>query len=455
MSSVLGSFVAFVVAIALLVAVHEFGHFWVARKLGFKVLRFSIGFGSPLWRKQGRDGTEYVIAAVPLGGYVRMLDEREGPVAPELAAMSYNRQAVWKRALVLAAGPLANLSFAVLACWLVLVIGEPALRPIVGPLVAGSPAERAGLRERDEIVGVDGEPSTSWGGAGMLMLDGVLAGQHAIELEVIDADGQRRTAKLEVADRHGLTEPGKLLTGLGLKPWFPPPPPAKLGTVEPEGPGGKAGLRAGDLIVAVGGVAVADWAEAAKRWQAVPGQAVNITVERDGARQDLQVQVGVAPDVEPARGWLGVGIEEPPGYRDSFQRLERMGPAAALPAAFERTLDLSRLTLNMLWRMLTGEASLSNISGPINIAQYAGLTASSGVVTFLGFLAVISVSLGVLNLLPIPVLDGGQLVYLAAERATGRPVSPAVEAVGQQLGVLLLVGLMGLAFYNDIARLIG
>jgi regulator of sigma E protease len=455
MNSLLGSVAAFIVAIALLVAVHEFGHFWVARRLGFKVLRFSIGFGKPLWQRNGKDGVEYVVAAVPLGGYVRMLDERDGPVAPELMAQSYNRQAVWKRALVLLAGPFANLLFAVVACWLVLVIGEPALRPIIGPVVAGSAAERAGLRERDELLSVEGAPATSWGAAGMLLLDGVLAGRDGIALEVVAPDGARRNLVLPLADHRDLTEPGRLLTGLGLRPWFPAPPPPRLGQVEPDGPAYQGGLRPGDLIVAIDGQSVTDWVDAAKRWQAVPGGTITVLAERGNARQEFRVTVGVAPDVTPARGWLAVRVEEPAGYRESFERLERLAPVAALPAAVQRTVDLSRLTLNMLWRMLTGEASLSNISGPINIAQYAGLTASSGLITFLGFLAVISVSLGVLNLLPIPVLDGGQLAFLAAEQTTGRPVSPAVEAVGQQLGVLLLIGLMGLAFYNDIARLIG
>jgi regulator of sigma E protease len=321
--------------------------------------------------------------------------------------------------------------------------------------VAGSAAERAGLRERDELLSVAGEPATSWGAAGMLLLDGVLAGRDGIALEAVAPDGARRSLVLPLADHRDLTEPGRLLTGLGLRPWFPAPPPPLLGQVEPDGPAFQAGLRPGDLIVAIDGQAVTDWVDAAKRWQAVPGGTITVLAERGNARREFRVTVGVAPDVTPARGWLAVRVEEPAGYRESFERLERLAPVAALPAAVQRTVDLSRLTLNMLWRMLTGEASLSNISGPINIAQYAGLTASSGLITFLGFLAVISVSLGVLNLLPIPVLDGGQLAFLAAEQTTGRPVSPAVEAVGQQLGVLLLIGLMGLAFYNDIARLIG
>jgi regulator of sigma E protease len=453
MDGVLGSVLAFVVAIALLVAIHEFGHFWVARKLGFKVLRFSIGFGNPLWLHRGRDGVEYVVAAIPLGGFVRMLDEREGPVAPEHLARAYNRQAVWKRALVLVAGPAANLLAAVLIYWVMLLVGMPGVRPLVGVVTPDSPAAVAGLRAQDEFVMVGGRATPTWESTALALLDTVLAGETRVEVELRDEHGNPRRALLALDDPRGLTEPGALLERLGLQPWSPTLEPI-LGEVDADGAAARAGLRSGDRIETVDGAAVADWRGLVAQVQARPDQRLRFGVLRDGEQLELEVRVGSADLEGRAIGRIGVRPFVPEGLFDRLRSVQRFGPLEAVPEAFERTVDLSVLTLRMLWRMLTGDASLSNISGPINIAQYAGVTAAIGVVAFLGFLAVISVSLGVLNLLPIPVLDGGQLVFLAAEQVTGRPISPAVEAVGQQLGVLLLVALMGLAFYNDIARLL-
>ena len=453
MDSVLGSILAFVVAIALLVAIHEFGHFWVARKLGFKVLRFSIGFGKPLWLHRGRDGVEYAIAAVPLGGFVRMLDEREGPVAPEQLAQAYNRQPVWKRALVLVAGPGANLLAAVLIYWVMLLVGVPGVRPLVGEVAAESPAAAAGLRAQDEFVAVGGRATPTWESTALALLDAVLAGETSVELALRDEHGNPRLTRLALDDPRGLTEPGALLERLGLQPWAPTLAPI-LGEVDAAGAAARAGLRSGDRIETLEGAPVADWRELVTLVQARPGERLRFGVLRGGERLEIEVLVAAADLEGRPIGRVGVRPFVPEGLFDRLRSVQRFGPLEAVPEAVERTVDLSVLTLRMLWRMLTGDASLSNISGPINIAQYAGVTAAIGVVAFLGFLAVISVSLGVLNLLPIPVLDGGQLVFLAAEQATGRPVSPAVEAVGQQLGVLLLVALMGLAFYNDIARLL-
>ncbi len=453
MNSVLGSIAAFAVAIALLVAIHEFGHFWVARKLGFKVLRFSIGFGTPLWLHRGRDGVEYVLAAVPLGGFVRMLDEREGPVAPEHLARAYNRQAVWKRALVLLAGPAANLLFAVLIYWVMLLVGIPGVRPLVGEVPVGSPAAMAGIRDQDEFTAVGGRPTPTWESTALALLDAVLAGEPSVAVELRDEHGLARQTRLALDDPHGLTEPGALLDRLGLEPWSPRLP-ATLGELDPDGAAARAGLRSGDHIETVDGAAIADWRGLVGVIQARPGRVLRFELVRGNERLVREVRVS-SVDLEGREiGRVGARPLVPAGLFERLRAVQRFEPLAAIPEACSRTVDLSVLTLRMLWRMLTGDAALSNISGPINIAQYAGVTAAIGVVAFLGFLAVISVSLGVLNLLPIPVLDGGQLVFLAAEQATGRPVSPAVEAVGQQLGVLLLVGLMGLAFYNDIARLL-
>jgi regulator of sigma E protease len=454
MIGALWSMLSFLVAIALLVAVHEWGHFYAARRLGIQVLRFSVGFGKPLWSRRGADGVEYAIGAFPFGGYVKMLDERdaEEPIADPSRA--FNRAAPWRRAVVLVAGPLANLLFAVAAYWAILMIGVPGLRPLVGAVPVGTPAAVAGLRAEDEIVGVGGRGTPTWEAASLALLDHVLEGADRVELELRAPDGEVRRTTLAIADHHGLTEPGALLQRLGLAPWQPKLPP-RLGEVVAEGPAGRAGLRRGDLILAVDGEPVDDWRPLVERIQARPGEVVVLAYSRDGVSAEVPVPVAAVEQGGRRIGRIEVRPDVPEGFLERLRAEQRFGPVEALPEAVSRTRDLSVLTVKMLWRMLTGEASLANISGPINIAQYAGVTASISVVAFLGFLAVISVSLGVLNLLPVPILDGGQLAFVAVESATGRPVPASVELRGQQVGIVLLVGLMGLALFNDIARLLG
>jgi regulator of sigma E protease len=454
MTGALISMLSFLFAIALLVAVHEFGHFYAARRLGIQVLRFSVGFGRPLWSRRAADGVEYVVGAFPFGGYVKMLDERDADAPIPDPTRAFNRAAPWKRAIVLFAGPFANLAFAVAAYWVILMLGVPGLRPLIGVVPPDSPAAVAGLRNEDEFLRVDGRATPTWEAASLALLDAVLAGAPAVALEVRDAGGTDRRTTLMLTDHHGLTEPGVLLKRLGLAPWQPRLPP-KLGEVVPEGPAGTAGLRSGDLIVALDGEAIDDWRLLVERIQARPGEVVTVSYERAGVRTDVPVPIAATEQGGRRIGRMEVRPFVPAGLFDRMLAEQRFGPVEALPEAVGRTRDLCVLTLKMMWRMLTGGASLANISGPINIAQYAGVTASISVVAFLGFLAVISVSLGVLNLLPVPILDGGQLAFLAVESATGRPVPATVELWGQQVGIVLLVGLMGLAFYNDIARLLG
>jgi regulator of sigma E protease len=334
------------------------------------------------------------------------------------------------------------------------VIGVPGLRPLIGAAPKGTPAAVAGLRAEDEIVGVAGRATPTWEAASLALLDHVLEGAASVTLELRAPDGAAREASLAIADHHGLTEPGALLTRLGLAPWQPKLPP-RLGEVVPEGPAGRAGLRSGDLILAVDGTAVDDWRPLVELIQARPGEVVTLSYSRDGVVGEVPVPVATVEQGGRRIGRIEVRPAVPAGFLERLRAEQRFGPVEALPEAVSRTRDLSVLTVKMLWRMLTGGASLANISGPINIAQYAGVTASISVVAFLGFLAVISVSLGVLNLLPVPILDGGQLVFVAVEAATGRPVPAAVELRGQQVGIVLLVGLMGLALFNDIARLLG
>jgi regulator of sigma E protease len=446
---------AFLVAIGVLVAVHEYGHFWMARRLGIKVLRFSIGFGKVLWSRVGNDGTEYAFSAIPLGGYVKLLDEREATVAPEVASQAYNRKPVWARILVLLAGPFANFLFAALAYWILLVVGTPALKPVIGDVTADSVAARAGLLTGDSIVGVGGRPVATREGAVLAILERLMDGTP-IELEVqADAgQGSPRPVSLQVddAERRALTEPGALLSGLGFDFWYPTVP-TEVGKIVPDSPAARAGLQVGDTVVAVDGQAVDDFSAMVRIVQPSPGKTLTFAIERQGERLELPIEVEAQRDGDRMIGRIGVqpagGLAIPPEMRT----VERFGPLASVGRAVEKTWDMSVLTVRMIWNVATGDVSVKNLSGPINIAEYAGFSARQGILSFLSFLAVVSVSLFVLNLLPIPILDGGQVVYQLAELVKGSPLSERAQAVGQQVGILLLLMLMSFAFYNDLSRL--
>jgi len=449
--TILSYVLAFLVAIGVLVAVHEYGHFWMARRMGIRVLRFSIGFGKALWERKGADGTEYAIAAIPLGGYVKLLDEREGPVDPAIAAQAYNRKSPWTRIAVLLAGPLANFLFAVAAYWVLFVAGIPALKPVLGEVTADSVAARAGLNSGDEIVAVGGRETGTREAAVLALLDELMNGR-AIELAVRDEQGDTRQASLAIeGDRRALTEPGALLPGLGFDFWYPVVP-ARVGKIMPGSPAERAGLREGDLIAAVDGTPVADFPALVAVVQPKPGATLDFTVERAG--QSLRVPIDVEAQREGERliGRIGVQPASPGELPEGMRTLERYGPLGAVARATEKTWDMSVLTVRMLWNVATGDVSVKNLSGPINIAEYAGFSARQGILAFLSFLAIVSVSLFVLNLLPIPILDGGQIVYQFAELAKGSPLSERAQAVGQQVGLLLLLVLMSFAFYNDLSR---
>jgi regulator of sigma E protease len=424
----------------------------MARRMGIRVLRFSIGFGKALWERKGADGTEYAIAAIPLGGYVKLLDEREGPVDPAIAAQAYNRKSPWTRIAVLLAGPLANFLFAVAAYWVLFVAGIPALKPVLGEVTADSVAARAGLNSGDEIVAVGGRETGTREAAVLALLDELMNGR-AIELAVRDEQGDTRQASLAIeGDRRALTEPGALLPGLGFDFWYPVVP-ARVGKIMPGSPAERAGLREGDLIAAVDGTPVADFPALVAVVQPKPGATLDFTVERAG--QSLRVPIDVEAQREGERliGRIGVQPASPGELPEGMRTLERYGPLGAVARATEKTWDMSVLTVRMLWNVATGDVSVKNLSGPINIAEYAGFSARQGILAFLSFLAIVSVSLFVLNLLPIPILDGGQIVYQFAELAKGSPLSERAQAVGQQVGLLLLLVLMSFAFYNDLSRL--
>jgi len=455
--TVLTSLLAFVVAIGVLVAVHEYGHFWVARKLGFKVLRFSIGFGRPLLKRIGGapDHTEYVVAAIPLGGYVKMLDEREGPVPPEDAPRSFQRRPPLARIAVLLAGPGFNFLFAIAAFWMLFMYGVPGLKPVVGDVTLGSIAETAGLRRDDTIVGVDGEPVATREEAVLGILDS-LVDEGRVPLTIADPDGREREVTLDVpaGQRRALTEPGALLPGLGMSFWFPRLP-VVVGQVVEGGTAAAAGLEAGDEITAVDGERVEDFARFVEIVRARPGETLRMDVRRGNSDRVVEVAVGTEVEDGETVGRIGMIPGGTAAFPDWMRTEQRYNPVAALQPAFAETWSKTVLTVKFLWRMVTGEVSTKNISGPINIAQYAGLSALGGLTYFLGFLALVSISLGVLNLLPIPILDGGQVLYQLAEIVKGRPLSDEAQLLGQKVGIALLVALMGFAFYNDIARLVG
>ncbi|MGH8496587.1 MAG: RIP metalloprotease RseP [Gammaproteobacteria bacterium] len=454
MTGILISILAFVAAIGLLVAVHELGHFAVARALGIKVLRFSIGFGKPIWRFRPRAGeTEYVVSAVPLGGYVKLLDEREGEVSDSDLPRAFNRQPIPNRIAVLVAGPLANFLFALVAYWLMFVAGIPGVRPILGDIEPASDAARAGLIAGDEIVAVGGEPVSTWESALLALLDDML-GDGRISLTVRDASGAERQAELNVAGREAeLTEPGALLRGLGLEA-YSPGLPAVIGNLIEGEPADLAGLEPGDRIVRANGEPVAGWEEWVEQVRARPGDAMTLEVERSGETLTLELAIGEAQSEGETIGRIGAAPEVPESIDEDLRAVQQFGPVTAVGASLSRTWEMTALTLRMLWRMVLGDVSVKNLSGPINIAQYAGYTASIGLVAFLNFLAIISLSLGILNLMPIPLLDGGQVLYQLIELAKGSPLSERAQAYGQQIGIALLLMLMSVAFYNDIARLI-
>lgn len=453
--SFLISAAAFILAIGILVAVHEYGHFMAARWVGVRVLRFSIGFGRPLWlRRAGPDRTEYCISAIPFGGYVRLLDERDCPVSESERHRSFNRQPISARITILAAGPVLNFVFAVLAYWCMFMLGVPGARPVIGEIIPGSVAESAGLASRDEIVRVGSRATSTWEGTVVAMLDELLA-DGQIALTVRDAAGRDRTVTLDVRGRAlELTEPGRLFSGIGISPWSPELPPV-LGDLLPSGSAARSGLRNGDRIVSAAGEPVATWAQWVQMIRAQPGETMSVEIERDGRRMTVMLTVDRATDGQGEVGRIGASPQIPDGFYDELRATERYGSVAALGQSLRKTWEMSSLTVRMLSRMVIGEVSVKNISGPINIAQYAGYSASIGLAPFLSFLAVVSLSLGILNLLPVPMLDGGQIVFQLVEAAKGAPLSERAQIIGQQVGIALLLLLMSFAFYNDIARLLG
>jgi len=445
---------AFVLALGVLITVHEFGHYWVARRAGVKVLRFSIGFGRPLWTHRfGPDRTEFVLAAVPLGGYVKMLDEREGPVPTGELQRAFNRKPVGQRMAVVIAGPAFNFLFAILAYWALFVYGVPGVKPMLDVPVATGLAAQSGIEAGDLLLSVDGKPTPTWDRAILALLDGALD-RKRLRLEVQDATGDQRVVHLDLTEAEGLLERGDLLEHLGLRPWRPPLPPVIDEVIE-AGAAARAGMQAGDRILRADGEPMTDWDTWVGYVQARPDQTIRVEIERGEVTMELSVRPERAEDATGAVGRIGAYVRVPPAVGEELRTETRYGPLVALQQGAIKTWDMSALTLRTLWKMLLGDASLDNISGPISIAQYAGHTASIGLGTFLNFLAIVSISLGVLNLLPVPILDGGHLMYYLIEFVKGSPVSERTEMFGQRIGIALLFALMSLALFNDFTRLLG
>lgn len=448
--SVIQTVLALIVTLGILVTVHEFGHFWVARRAGIRVLRFSVGFGRPLLSRTDRHGTEFVVAAIPLGGYVRMLDEREGEVPAEERHMAFNRKPPGQRIAVAAAGPVANFIFAVIVYWLLSVIGFTTIAPVVGEVEPDTPAERMGLARGMEVLEVDGYATHSWRRVGMVLLQ--RAGEQGRLSMLLDQDG--RQVEREVALEGwlaGARDPDPVRE-FGIEPWRPDIPPI-LGAIQPSSPADKSGLRSGDEILAAGGTPVEDWFQLVAIIRDSAGSDLALRIRRDGSEKALSVTPREhRTDEGEAIGRIGARVQSV-SWPERMRRETRFGPIEAVPEAFGQFWNDTRTTLVAVGKMASGLLSVRNISGPITIARVAETTVSTGFESFMRFLAYLSISLGIINLLPIPVLDGGHIIFYAWEWIRGKPLPEAVQALWLRVGLALIGMLMILALYNDVLRL--
>ncbi|ASK00710.1 sigma E protease regulator RseP [Citrobacter freundii] len=450
MLSILWNLAAFIIALGVLITVHEFGHFWVARRCGVRVERFSIGFGKALWRRTDKLGTEYVIALIPLGGYVKMLDERAEPVAPELRHYAFNNKTVGQRAAIIAAGPIANFLFAIFAYWLVFIIGVPGVRPVVGEITPNSIAAQAQIQPGTELKAVDGIETPDWD-AVRLQLVAKIGDEHTTLSVAQFGSNQRQDKTLDL--RQWAFEPDKEdpVSSLGIRPCGPQIEPV-LSEVQVNSAASKAGLQAGDRIVKVNGQPLTQWMTFVTLVRDNPDKPLALDIERQGSSLSLTLTPDSKQVNGKAEGFAGVVPKVIP-LPDEYKTVRQYGPFSAVLEASDKTWQLMKLTVSMLGKLITGDVKLNNLSGPISIAQGAGMSAEFGIIYYLMFLALISVNLGIINLFPLPVLDGGHLLFLAIEKLKGGPVSERVQDFSYRIGSILLVLLMGLALFNDFSRL--
>ena len=443
---------AFAVVLGVLIAVHELGHFLVARWCGVKVLRFSVGFGRVLWqRRLGRDGTEWAVSAFPLGGYVKMLDEREGEVAKTELHRAFNRQSVGKRSLIVAAGPLANFALAILLYWVVFMYGSNELLPVLGTPPAGSPAAIAAITNGEQVRSVDGQPVATWNDLRWLLLEKAVD-YETVEMELVNERGEiafRRLALNSVAEQGW---EGDALDHLGIR-FFRPNVPPVIGDVVKGGPAATAGLLTGDRVVAVDGQPVDLWLDFVSIVRESGGRSLHLDIRRGDETLGFDIVPESVSERGRAVGKIGVAVTEVPGSPREIRTFIRHGFVESGRLAVAETWNKAVFSLVMMGKMLVGEVSWKNLSGPVTIADYAGQSARLGLDYYLKFMALVSISLGVLNLLPIPVLDGGHLLYHMIEVVRRRPLSERSMEVAQQVGMSLLFALMAFAFFNDIARL--
>lgn len=444
---------SFALALGVLIVVHEFGHYLVARLVGIKVLRFSVGFGKPLLsRRFGPDGTEWALSAFPLGGYVKMLDEREGPVAPAELNRAFNRRPVGQRALVVAAGPIANLLLAVVAYWGLFIHGVDEMRPVLAAPPGGTAAAQAGVEEGELVRSVSGKPVTTLQDFRWQLMQQIVDRQP-VALELINPRGEINIRTLDVSTFDTEALDGDFARLLGFVPYRPKLEPV-IGGVAAGSVAEAAGLMAGDRVIGIAGKSIVGWSEVAKEIRASAGKSLTMTIRRGGEEQELRVVPKAEVEGGQTIGRIGISVRDDPEARARLFAHVRLDSAPAFAKAVEQTWDTALFSLRMMGRMLVGELSWKNISGPVTIADYAGQSARLGLDHYVKFIALISISLGVLNLLPIPILDGGHLLYYLLEVIKGGPLSERAMEIGQQIGLGLLMLLMAFAFYNDINRLI-
>ncbi|MFH4816300.1 sigma E protease regulator RseP [Vibrio alginolyticus] len=452
MTGILWNLISFIVALGILVAVHEFGHFWVARRCGVKVEKFSIGFGKSIWSKVGKDGTEYSISMIPLGGYVKMVDSRVDEVPEHEKHLAFDKKPLWKQTSIVAAGPIFNFLFAIFAYWLVFLIGIPAVKPVIGEVTPNSIVAEAGIESGMELKSISGIKTPDWESVNMGLISHIGDDLMTVTLTSANEVGSEVTKTLDLREWKFDPETQSAMQSLGFAPYTP----EVYRVIEQVSQGGaaeKAGVLPGDEVVAIGQQRVTEWKQVVEAVRSNPDTPLELTVLRQGYEQTLTLTPGSRELAnKEVVGFAGIApkvAEWPESYRFDLQ----FGVFESIGKAVDKTGQVIGLTISMLKKLIVGDVGLNNLSGPISIAKGAGATADYGLVYFLGFLALISVNLGIINLVPLPMLDGGHLLFFAIEAVIRRPVPEKVQEMGFRIGGAIIFSLMALALFNDFTRL--